>query len=301
MARLNCHSCGANVEVPAAHRRARIRCSDCGYYVDIPAEYRNREPDAEVPVTSSNTQSKKDKKAPPPLLVGTQDDDGLPYTVPGDLHKKCTGCYKEIDYDATFCIHCGIDFSSGKKAKKTYESINRTWDERYSRNLRLKAFFGLQILNLILAICTGSITGGISFLAIQAALQAFLIGTYATLNITRTSKGAATLKRQRFFFFFPGPDEKLDWKASQGVGIIAMHQPGIIEWITFLYLLLCTACLPGLLFYWFVMRPDRFHVSLCDVYGSTNEIAFRTTDRDMTDEICRTISDATGLWYKPVM
>ena len=65
--------------------------------------------------------------------------------------------------------------------------------------------------------------------------------------------------------------------------------------------LLVPTLLPGILFYWFCIRPDRFHVSLCDVHGSTNEIAFRTTDRDQADEICRTINDATGLWYKPVL
>ena len=47
----------------------------------------------------------------------------------------------------------------------------------------------------------------------------------------------------------------------------------------------------------------RLHgeVALCDVHGSTDLVIFHTANRDMADEICRTISDATGLWYKPVM
>jgi len=86
----------------------------------------------------------------------------------------------------------------------------------------------------------------------------------------------------------------------EGVGIIATHNPGVFEWGTFLYLLLL-GIVPGILFYIFVIRPERYEVALCDVHGGTDMIIFHTTKREQADEICRTLSDATGLYYKPVM
>ena len=60
-------------------------------------------------------------------------------------------------------------------------------------------------------------------------------------------------------------------------------------------------CLPGLLFYWFVIKPDRFDVVLCDLHGSTDQVLFRTTKRETADEICRTINETTGLAYRAVV
>jgi len=299
MPRLNCHNCGGRVEVPGDHGRARIRCGGCGYYVDVPVEMRGRVEEPQL--AAAESKPKKPALVAPLLVTGTQDDDGLPYSVPGDPTKKCSKCFKEIVLDATFCVHCGVDFASGKKAKKKYQEIDRTWEPGWPRDLRFKALMGLQGVNVLLAVMAGStLAGGVVFLLIQGALQAFLIGSTDTLRVQRTSKGAATLIKTTIIAFVIARPQPLDWKQSQGVGIIAIHQPGILEWVTFIYLLLC-GVLPGIAFWYFVMRPDRFHVSLCDVHGCTNEIAYRTTDRDQAEEICRTVNDATGLWYKPVL
>ena len=50
-------------------------------------------------------------------------------------------------------------------------------------------------------------------------------------------------------------------------------------------------------FYWIVLRPSRFEVNLCDVYGSTDEMIFRCEDREQSEEVAKTIADATGLFY----
>ena len=52
-------------------------------------------------------------------------------------------------------------------------------------------------------------------------------------------------------------------------------------------------------FYWIVLRPNRFEVNLCDVYGSTDEVAFRSQDHKEAEEVATTVADATGLFYKP--
>jgi hypothetical protein len=42
-------------------------------------------------------------------------------------------------------------------------------------------------------------------------------------------------------------------------------------------------------------------ITLCDVHGSTDLVIFHTTKRNQAEEIAKTISDATGLLYRPVL
>jgi hypothetical protein len=310
MNRLDCTSCGARVEVTAGFAKAKLRCDACGYYVPIPASLREEPVAASVgraesaipdgPLERSTqlptSSPAKSKKEAPPLLRGTDDDeDGLPYQVPGDAIQKCTACHRDLPLDATFCVHCGVNFETKKKKKKRFQEVNKSWEPRWPFETRVQVLVGLQVLNVLIAIFFGNEIG-----IIQVLIQAFILGTYEKLTVTRTAKGVCTVEKIWRIGFYATPPKRLDHSASQGVGIIATQNAGWLEWFTMLYLCLF-GLLPGLLFYWYIIRPDRFNVSLCDIYGSTNDIAFRTTDREQADEICRTISDCASMWYKPVM
>jgi hypothetical protein len=102
--------------------------------------------------------------------------------------------------------------------------------------------------------------------------------------------------------FVPRAPEKIPWRDSHMVGIVATNHTGMLEWGMFLYLLICTACPPiGIGFYFLAMRPDRFEVTLCDVHGSTDSVVFRTTSRETAEEVCSLLADCTGLVYRSVM
>ncbi|CAN5322281.1 hypothetical protein BH11PLA2_BH11PLA2_00760 [soil metagenome] len=315
MTRLDCTACGHRLELPPGFAKAKLRCEACGYYTSVPEKLRNAavpEPELEPvtpavsarPAKAMAASPKAPPKVAPPLLAGTDDeDDGMPYAVPGDATQKCSACNKELPLDATFCVHCGIDFASKKKKKKKFEAVDKSWEPRWPFELRLKVLGGLQVVNLLLAIFLSnelSLSGGFSSLVIQAAIQALIIGTFEKLTVRRTGKGTCTIEKTWRVAFYPMAPKPLDHKESQGVGIIATQNAGFLEWFTMIYLCLFLI-VPGLLFYWYIIRPDRFNISLCDVYGSTNEIAFRTTERAQAEEICETIRDCAGLWYKPVL
>jgi hypothetical protein len=126
------------------------------------------------------------------------------------------------------------------------------------------------------------------------------------------------MQRTRRVAFFPFQPTKLPWKQSTNVGI-AGADIGLFPKLLCLYFALngCFYVLTGVFyspfmlglaliyfavaagFYWVVLRPNRFEVNLCDVYGSTDEIAFRSQDRAEAEEVAKTIADATGLSYKP--
>jgi hypothetical protein len=357
--RVQCQNCGGRVNLPDGYARARIRCPGCGYYADVPPELRGApdgEPVPSAPEPARAAPARKaepvlarkakpqpnprdtrpffdpDQPGGPPLLEGTQeehDDEVRPYAVPGTGLKKCPHCRGDLPLDSAFCVHCGRELTSGARAVRQFQPINRTWPEGWPPFLRLQIFIAFQVVNAVAAVLLMWTGGGMpkdfsGFATLlvanlfQVGMQAFLVGSYDALTVKRTAKGHATLTRVRRVAFFPFPPAKLPWKQSTNVGI-AGADVGLFPKLLCMYFALngCFYALTGVFyspfmlglaviyfavaagFYWVVLRPNRFEVNLCDVYGSTDEVAFRSQDRAEAEEVATTVAEATGLFYKP--
>jgi hypothetical protein len=227
-----------------------------------------------------------------------------PYAVPGTGIKKCPDCRGELPLDATFCVHCGTELGDGKKKKKReFTPLHREWEPYLPFALRMKVFVGMQILNVMIffaMLATLGAATSFTGIVMQTAMQAFLLGSFDRLIVTRTAKGKAEIQRLWRVGFYPIAPQKIDWRVSHGTAIVPLHTVGFFEWLMMIYLLLC-GILPGLLFYWFVIKPERFDVVLCDVHGSTDSAIFRTSSRDIADEICTVVSEVTTLDYRKVV
>jgi hypothetical protein len=322
-AKIRCPGCGYYAEVPPELRASEPAFDDDTPFPVQPAAAPPPPDPADEPLrpgvarptkkaarTPAKAPEPDDTDTGPPLLEGTQDehdDEARPYTVPGDGTKKCPACRKVLPLAATFCVHCGGDLTAGRKKKRTFQPVDLTWESRWPLKTRLAVFLGLQALNIAALVAmtvfgSGAGTIGLSTVVFNALMQAFLIGSYETLRVRRTARGQATLTKTWRIAFIPKPPETIEWQDNHATGIVATNHSGMFEWMMFLYLLVCTACPPiGIAFYFLTMVPDRYEVALCDVYGSTDAIVFRTTNRDTAHEVCSTIADCTGLTYRPVM
>jgi hypothetical protein len=257
------------------------------------------------PVKGAQPRPKKKSDDPdlgPPLLEGTQEeDDDRPYAVPGDGTKKCPECNGRIPLDATFCTRCGTDLESRKKPKKTYQPIDREWEYRWPLKVRLTIFAALQGVNvlvfvlLVVLIEKKSVPVAVFNFALQSALQAFLLGSFETLSVRRNAKGQATITTTWRYFFVKVMPWKVPWKGSHAVSISGTNDAGMFAWAMCLYLVICACIVPGLVFWFMFIRPSRFDIVLCDVYGGTNHVLFRTVTWDEAAEIMAVIRDATGL------
>lgn len=253
-----------------------------------------------------------------PYLEGTQDeDDDRPYGVEGDGLMRCPECQGELPHDATFCVHCGTHLDDGRKVrpkkKRTYTPIDREFGEGFPLPTRLALMAGVLLLNVILTVVAvvsvadekgvdryGIATGGVVFF-INSGLQAFIIGSYSTLRVQRNERGKGTLTVTRRFCFLPTSPVTVEWKSLVGVGRLATHAGGILDWVTCVYLLVAAGCLPGVLFWWFVLKPERYHVVLCNLYGGVEETLFRGKDQQQAEEIAEVVAEATGLELRGVL
>jgi hypothetical protein len=240
----------------------------------------------------------------PNVLDGTQDDDDdKPYAIPGDGTKVCLSCKGKLPLDAKLCVHCGLDFNARRKPKRAFEPVNRYWEPRLSTQTRMYILAGLAVLNMLILLVLStnvSLKAGMIAFMFQVGLQAWLVGTYESITVKRTSKGKMTITKLWRIAMVPIAPQEVNWKSSSGVGVICTHSAGVLEWITCAYLLLLGA-LPGIAFYFYVMHPDRYIVALTNEYGSTEEMLFRTIDRDQAEEIAETIGNSGTLQYRGML
>ena len=249
-----------------------------------------------------------------PLLAGDQierDGEATPYEVPGTGLKQCPECKGDLPLDATFCVHCGWELAGKKalKAQREFEPIDKTWHEGWSPAFRLQLFIALQFANVALLILgmvatgqsfkdVGNISTNIFMNLINAAMQAFILGSFESLRATRDPGGRCTLIKTRRYVFVPMAPFKIPWKRSAGVGIMATHNPGFISYVICFYLL-TMGCLPGILFYIFVIRPERFNAAICNEYGGSDETILHCKNYEQAVDVTRTIAEASGLkWHK---
>jgi hypothetical protein len=155
----------------------------------------------------------------------------------------------------------------------------------------------LQVGNFIMLVVglTNDVGFGssLSMLLITVGLQAFLVGTFERLNLKRTEKGKVTVQHTWRYAFLARPTETVRWKEHEGV-TITRDSADLMEWV-FALILLGYGCIPGILFWWFVVRPDKYTVTLTKDHGSPTTPIFRTTSEQRAFEVRDRVSEITTL------
>jgi ribosomal protein L37E len=322
-AKWRCAECGVYTELPPELREqlaAAKPAKESAPVASAPRAARASE-DADVemlgfmteePVEKNAASSKVTASPPPPaktpkepeiperelLVQGTEEDDLNPYTVHGDAPTKmCPECDQRSDARAKACVHCGYHFETRTKAKREFEQIRREWENGWPLQKRLTAFMCMQGVNFVLFVLTllGIATCvGIFWITVMIGLQAFLVGTFEKLVLTRDSKGRVKMMRTWRYGFFAKPPDTIKWRTHESVSIVQSNEFSVIDW-AFAVMLLTYGILPGVLFWWFVIRPDKFAVYLCKDHGFPETPIFRTQNEELAKEIQTVVSEVTLL------
>jgi hypothetical protein len=216
---------------------------------------------------------------PAPLLTGSDDDDGRPYTVPGDPLAPV----KE------------------EKPPPPRPAVAKSWDMVWSLRTRLKIFGVLLALNVVAAVLSGIIADSVpvSFVTVitTSLLQAFLIGTFDRIDLTRSAKGKVSLKRTWRIAFVPLKPQSLRWHEFESVSVGKSYDPKFEDWVIAV-LLLFYGVVPGILWWWFVIRTDRVYVGLCKDHGFTDTILYRGSNAALAKEVAASVAEVAGLPYR---
>ena len=304
-ATLTCAACGTVLGIPKSGMPAGgLPCNWCGYVnvaaaepkpvpaaVAAPAEPPSPEPEAPCLATPN---------AQPHPFADDEDDNGLPYTLPPEPVKTrdCEGCGKKVVASAVVCAHCGYDARQKAKAERTFEPIDRTWEAGWPYRRRMTIFLAIQALNV--AIVAMSLAGGGSLpvsmvgVAFYIFLQAFLLGTFETIRIRRNKKGQTEVTSTWRICFVPLAPKKIEWRNFEGVAWGHYDAGSLLDWIVAVFLLpFCL--LPAILFWYYVIRSDRYYAAFARDRGYPDTYLYRGMSEQQAKDIAQTATDATGL------
>lgn len=275
-----CASCGQHVPIPAGSGRSRVRCPSCGDLCPAP-----RSPVAAPP------------KA---LLEGTEEDDGKPYSVPGDPDEPepCPNCQKPLTRGAIVCNHCGFNQETGTTIERVYQKVDRQWETGAGFSLRLNFFLAIQGLvlaaTLVVAAASGRWFGALVSWLIGTILPAFLLGTFQRVHLTRNNKGKVRLTTTWYVCFLPLGVTDIRWREYEGVVVSLAHETDVWDWILVLFLL-PWGVIPAIVWWYFIIEPDQFDVALSQDKGRPTLLLYRGRSEAMAKEIATLLRSVTRL------
>ena len=298
-ATLPCSACGTVLGVPKTGVPTDgLTCNWCGY-VNLPAA----EPKPQPAVTPGR---------PRPTVPGSaglsselarwsdDESDCLPYRVPPEEVKTraCGECGKQIDVHAVVCVHCGYDAEKKHRFERAYQPMDREWEAGWPFGRRFAIFLVFQVLNA--ASLAVTVVGGkaipVSAFGVFFAifLQAFLLGTYDKVRIRRNKKGQTEITVIWRVCFISLAPKKVNWKEFEGVAW--GHYDATSGWAWLIFIFLLPGCIiPAILFWWLVIRPDRYYCALARDRGYPDTYLYRGGNEAQAKEIAQAATDATGL------
>ncbi len=291
-----CDSCGRQVPVPAGHGPRKLRCPDCGVYCDVP-------PPTNAQIATFPERNERMRATPAPatletLLEGTDEDDGKPYRVVGDAKpsEPCPECSKLVPRGSIICNHCGFNRQTGTTIQRVHEKVDKQWEPDFRFSVRFGTFLAVQ--GFVAAIFLSLVDGSWFTLAapwlIGGVLLAFILGSYARLNLTRNSKGRIRLTKTWRICFVPLGASDMLWRDYEVIVTSQSHDDGFLDWVILL-LLLPWGIIPGVLWWFYVLKADLFDVSLLRDHGSSALLLFRSRSQPVALEIAEAIRNITGL------
>ena len=329
-----CPGCGHRQTLEDDFARNKVRCPECGVMCAVPgpspeksAAPKGATPKAEseedlaarmlgeveAPAPAATPMPRKPalppapKKgaapAPPPPTPkpqqdGEDDDDGKPYLVDGPEERKCPECARVIESDAMVCLACGLDLRKGKKLKRTYEPLERSWDLGIQMPQRKLLFALCSLLGIGMSVGHGVYHQSWLDFAIPAfifvAMLAFLLGTFFHMDLSRDQKGRVKLTKTWRIFFVKQAPKDIDVMEYLGVRTGVSSDAGFLEWLICLDLA-TMGLIPGVVFWYQVIHKDRHHVELTREHGYADQIVYRGNDGELAREVMAALRDAGQL------
>jgi hypothetical protein len=339
-----CHSCGKSLSVPDDYNRRKVRCPDCGVYCELPEERKSeRTPAARPTVKPAGTRSADDfpvstkpaaptvappKKpascptapVPPPRV--TEDEDSETYSVTPTNEIHCPGCDRELTEGTTVCGACGYDLQAGKKPAKVYESRTWKWEAGMPFHKRRNIFIALQILPLVVGVPTAVMSGAAATYVTSwftgALLLAFLLGTFARVDLSRGKRGQVRLSKTWRICFIPLQTEMIPWREYEGIALGKVDDTDMFDWFMLLaifssgsamtwplsfalewparaILSLICGIVVDVLWWYFVIRRVSFYVALCKNHAYPELMLYRGWSEEMMSDMGSVIREATDL------
>jgi hypothetical protein len=319
-----CPQCGHHLQIRADDLRPEVECLLCGTLCPVPAAAPKKgaakpplgeaiRPASSAPRTRAEerpapveTRIKADHstRSPPPVAWPeappscAEDEDGMPYDVVGGEERKCPDCNRTLAADAVVCAACGFDLQTGKKPRKVYEPVQRSWEAGLSLRRRLHLFALGQGVVLVSGLLIAWVTGSPALFLVPwllfTALLAFVLGTYDRIDLSRNQRGKVFLSKTWRICFRTLPPTPIKVIEYEAVATGVYYETDFWDWILLLTLL-GFGLLPGLFWFWYGMSQDTYFVALARDHGYPEVMLYRGWSRSHMEDIARTLREVAQM------
>jgi len=178
------------------------------------------------------------------------------------------------------------------------QPLAKSWETLWPLSTRRKIFIAMLSLNVVLLpvgwLLFGSFPATLTAVVVNSLLQAFLIGTFDRIDLVRNANGKVSLTRTWRIAFYQLQPARIRWSEFESVGTRKIYEPHFEDWYIGL-LLLMGGIIPGVLWYCFVIRPERLEVIMYKDHGFPDTVLYHGVDESMVEEVAETIMEVTGL------
>ena len=174
-----------------------------------------------------------------------------------------------------------------------------SWECGWPLQTRVRAFAVLAGLNVPAMFVSIFVFGGSAGTAVflvffGTGMLAFLLGTYFSLTLSRNARGKVRLTKTWRVAFYTLQPETIHWSEYEAIGAIKLYALHFEDWFVF-FVLLAYGVVPGLLWWWFMLRPENFEVYLYKNHGFPETCIFRTQQELLAQRVAETVSEVTAV------
>ncbi len=239
--------------------------------------------------------------APPPTAISQAvsasllgDEESNPYRVEIPPERPCPGCGRWLPAEAVVCPECGFDQATGTRRQRTYQPVARAWEAGWPLRRRVQLFVVGQVLVIPLGLLGAwAFDAWAVFLGpwfLFTGITVFLLGTFARTELTRTEHGKVRLTQTWRVCFVQGTPQTIRRGDYEGVVSGRARPADFWDWVVLIVLMLLGAVL-GLLWWYFVLRPDSYFVALTRDHGFPERTLYWGWDQRQAQEMERAIRE----------
>jgi hypothetical protein len=201
-----------------------------------------------------------------------------------------------MEHDAVACVGCGYNYATGEQAKREYTPVARFWDGGMPVPRRWGLFGAGQAFSITLlggAVLADILVAGLISWVISSLLLAYILGTFARVEVLRTRGGNVMVTKRWHFCFVPLKPMRIQILAYEGVRVGVARDADLWDWVLF-FILLGYGIIPGLIWWYCAFQRDLYYVGLLQNHGSVAVELYRGWNEAMARDMGQVIRDVGG-------
>jgi hypothetical protein len=220
--------------------------------------------------------------------IEEEDDDRL-FDV-HDAEPLCPRCQQVMPAGASVCAGCGHDQAARNAPVKSFA---KRWEAGLPMIMRLRIFFiceAVALVSLLLATLLGQFAAALVSWFVFTAIVAGLAGTFDFVDLSRDSRGRIALTKTWRVCFIPLQPIKFRLGEYDGITSGIDRDADMWDWLI-LFVLLGVGVIPGVVWWFLAIHPDKFFVALSEGHGAPKSFLYRGTNEARMREMADTIHE----------